>query len=106
MPKLRSYRLYKNEFKAESYVIMHLPKFERSLVAQLRAGILPLKLETGRFKNIKDEITGRYRKIEVEERICDFCKNGVEDEVHFICCCPINIPARNHMFEEILAKKT
>ena len=63
MPKLRSYRLYKHEYKAESYVIMHLPKFERSLVAQLRAGILPLKLETGRFRNIKDmlsKIINRY----------------------------------------------
>ena len=37
----------------------------RSLLVQLRSGILPLRLETGRFQNIKDENTGYFRKLKV-----------------------------------------
>ncbi len=49
----------------------------RSLLAQLRLGILPLHLETGRFRNKK-----------VEERTCLICDSqDVENEEHFICVC-------------------
>ena len=72
LPKLRSYRKYKTSYKTEPYVKMFLSKFERSLIAQLRSGILPLKLETGRFRNVKDAVTGRYRKLKIEERRCEF----------------------------------
>ena len=32
----------------------HMSRLQRSLMAQLRCGILPLKIETGRFQNVKD----------------------------------------------------
>ncbi len=39
-------------YGTEPYVIEKLSKSQRSLVAWLRTGILPLALEVGRFKNI------------------------------------------------------
>ena len=46
-------------------------------MAQLRSGILPLRIETGRF-----------RGEDVNERICLLCEdNTVEDECHFLFHC-------------------
>ncbi len=51
----------------------------RSLLAQLRLGILPLHLERGCFRN---------KKKQVEDRICLICNlQYVENEEHFICVC-------------------
>ena len=47
-------------------------------MAQFRCGVLPLRVETGRFVGEK-----------VEDRICRFCDfNTVEDEKHFLLMCP------------------
>ena len=51
---------------------------ERSLLAQLRIGILPIRVETGIFVNLA-----------VKERVCQICKSQeVEDELHFLFNCP------------------
>ena len=48
-------------------------------MAQIRCGILPLKIETGRYSNLP-----------VEERLCDICNLGkVESEIHFMLECPM-----------------
>jgi hypothetical protein len=57
---------------------MNLNCRERSLVAQLRMGILPINIELG-----------RYRNIPAHERFCFNCKNVVEDEFHFMFQCPV-----------------
>ena len=49
-PKLRSYVMFKNIFKSESYVKMAHSKMSRSIFAQLRLGILPKEIDTGRFR--------------------------------------------------------
>ena len=54
-PKLRSYVMFKNIFKSESYVKMAHAKMSRSIFAQLRLGSLQLEIETGRFHNIPRE---------------------------------------------------
>ena len=76
-PKLRTYKLLKREYKSENYLTSNLYKYERSLLAQLRIGILPLHIETGRYVNIKPE-----------DRKCKIC-NGqdIEDESHFLFHC-------------------
>ena len=74
MPKLRNYKLFKNSYEAEPYVLCFLNREKRSLVAQLRSGILPLQVEVGRWQGIP-----------IEERICPVCNlNQVEDECHFL----------------------
>ena len=90
-PKLRSYVMFKNIFKSERYVKIAHSKISRSIFAQLRLGILPLEIETGRFRNIPSE-----------SRMCHFCKNEIGDELHFVCVCPVYSNHRNALFNEII----
>ena len=77
VPKLRTYRTFKTVFETEEYVKLNLCKSERSHLAQFRCGILPLRIETGRYSGEK-----------VEERVCDFCtSNATEYEKHFLLNC-------------------
>jgi hypothetical protein len=76
-PKLRLYKTFKPEMETERYVSSNISRSERSFLAQLRFGILPIHLETGRFN----------RK-PLEERLCYICNNNeIEDEEHFLLKC-------------------
>ena len=87
-PKLRTYIQFKTEFKVEPYEFKSIPKNKRSLFAQFRCGILPLAIETGRFRNKLDLGTKKFRKTKIEERLCTICNNGcVEDECQFLFYC-------------------
>ncbi len=48
----------------------------RSVLAKLRCGILPLKIEMGRWKNIDEG-----------NKLCQLCHTEVEDEYHFMFRC-------------------
>ena len=48
-PKLRTYVLFKSTYLTKNYVKTLFSKRLRSVLAQFRSGILPLKVETGRF---------------------------------------------------------
>ena len=88
--KLRSYRIYKNEYKVEKYLNLNLNRYERSLMAQFRVGILPLRIEVG-----------RYRGEEVHFRKCVFCDSeDVEDEQHFLLKCSMY----NEFRQDLLSK--
>ena len=83
VPKLRSYIKFKTCFKTEKYLTLNLIRNERSVMAQIRCGVLPLRVETGRFVGEQ-----------VSERLCKLCNRGcVEDETHFLlnCQCYTNI---------------
>lgn len=89
MPKLRTYNLFKESYVTEKYVSMNLDRNERSLMAQVRMGILPIRIEVG-----------RYRKEPVEERICQICnQNVIEDEMHFLFYCQAYDNIRESFFE-------
>ena len=49
--KLSTYQQFKGEYKTEKYVLLNLSRSERSLMAQFRSGVLPLRIETGRFRH-------------------------------------------------------
>lgn len=86
--KLRTYTIFKSTFNTETYLKLNLVKWERSTLAQFRLGVLPLEIETGRYKRKKEE-NGSLRKLEVNERLCKLCsENEVEDEIHFLLKCP------------------
>ena len=88
-PKLRLYSKFKENFKADDYVLSLMPRYERSLLAQLRLGILPLRVETGRFVNES-----------LNNRICTLCNLlDIEDEIHFVCRCPIYDNPRLQLFQ-------
>ncbi len=75
-PILRTYVTFKSNFGVELYVVSYMSRSERCLLAQSRVGILPLRIETGRYCNLK-----------LEERICELCNQETEDEAHFVCSC-------------------
>ena len=88
--KLRYYNMIKPSLDIENYLFLNIPKYKRSLFAQLRAGILPLNIETFRFRNIA-----------LENRICEVCNlNEIEDEIHFLCVCPLYNDYRTLLFEK------
>lgn len=89
--KLRTYKLFKNSFKIESYLkIIGCPK-TRSVLTRFRISNHNLSIETGRHKNTP-----------INARICLQCNNAeVEDEKHFmIDCMEYNI-YRRKLFSEI-----
>ncbi len=74
-------------FGVESYLKVNMDRYDKSLLSQFRYGILPLELETGRYKNIARE-----------NRICTLCNTGIEDQIHFALKCPIYNDIRNEFF--------
>ena len=70
--KLRTYRLFKNSFETEIYCKIALSFSHRSAFAKFKCGVAPLRIETGRFENLR-----------IEERICCLCSDLIEDETHF-----------------------
>ena len=90
-PKLRTYSLFKDDILVEDYVRLLKGRRDRSLYAQFRHGILPLKIETGRFQNL-----------DIQERLCEFCSLGeVEDEIHFLCVCTLYSDIRINLYDAI-----
>ena len=91
-PKLYLLQQYKTEFAIETYCKFNLKRSQRSLIAKLRLGILPIYIETG-----------RYNRIERELRVCLVCNNGrVEDEFHVIFYCQAHKEARDILTNEAL----
>ena len=97
--------ILKTIFKTENYVSAYMLRSHRSLLAQLRSGVLPLRLETARFQNIRDENKSHFRKLIVEERVCTFCNlNCIEDEIHFVLLCPKYAQIRSPLLDLLLKK--
>ena len=72
-PKLRTYLKFKTTYETENYVKLNLQRKERSVLAQFRCGVLPLRIESGRFVAEKPD-----------ERLFRLCnENTPEDETHF-----------------------
>jgi hypothetical protein len=77
--KLRMYRNYKSMYEVEKYVLSKIPRYKSRYFAMLRAGSLPLAVETGRYS---------HPVTPLNDRICKFCNaNTVEDEKHFLLSC-------------------
>ena len=90
-PKLRTYKKYKHNINVEPYVSHYMSRGNRSILAQFRFGILPLRIETGRFDSTP-----------LEDRLCIFCNmNVIEDEFHFLIQCPMYIIPRQTLFHNI-----
>ena len=64
--KLRTYCTFKDTYTTEPYLYKVHDRHHRSILAQFRCGILPLKVETG-----------RYQSIPIELRLCVLCNENV-----------------------------
>ena len=90
--KLRYYNLYKYEKGNENYLHFNISRYQRSILAQFRCGILPLQIEIG-----------RYRDVPLCDRLCEVCDgNSVEDEIHFLCECSYYSEFRSSLFNQAL----
>ena len=80
MPKLRTYITISDFSVRKSYVTKLLSFIQRKYLAKFRLGILPIRIETGRYER---------PKLIAAERTCQICNlNTVEDETHFLLFCP------------------
>ena len=69
--KLRTYKLFKENFETECYVYLNIRKKYRRAFALFRTGIAPINIELQRY--------GPNRKAE-KDRKCIHCKEIVENE--------------------------
>ncbi len=85
--KLRTYRLFKQDMTVASHLNCNMPKYSRSLISQLRLGVLPLRIETGRFVRLPEA-----------DRLCQVCSdNKIENEYHFLFECAEYTEYRNEL---------
>ena len=90
--KMAIYCTFKNintDFACENYLTWVIVKKHRKALSRLRLSCHSLALEIGRHINRT-----------ISERICLFCKERddivLEDEFHFMCCCPTYNPLRKY----------
>ena len=91
-PKLRTYALIKKELVLEPYLESSTNSAGRKLMAAIRTGTNPLRIETGRHW---------VPKLPVESRVCWCCGVAVEDEKHFVVHCTNYTEERAQLFESI-----
>ena len=87
--KLRTYKLFKNTYVIEPYCKLILPLKHRSVFAKFRCGVAPLRIKTG-----------RYEQLVINDRICPFCKDDAETELHALLECKEYVDIRNNLFEK------
>ena len=75
--KLRTYRTYKNVYITEQYLNSIMPYYYRSAYAKFRCGVAPIRLETGNYERLPEEL-----------RTCFNCLNSIENEEHVLLKCP------------------
>ena len=86
--KLRTYSLIKNTFQREDYLTNIRNTKQRQNLTKLRLSNHKLRIETG-----------RHDKLPKEQRTCELCNNGIEDEIHFMVSCPELYTLRKPLLE-------
>ena len=86
--KLRMYKLIKSRFVAENYCKIILPPRHRAAFSKFRCGVAPLRIETGRYEGLTEDM-----------RLCPFC-SIVENEVHAILKCHVYEDLRDTLFKK------
>jgi hypothetical protein len=92
--KLRTYRLFKNEYCKENYLLKNIPGKYISAYGKFRCGVAPLKIETGRYEGILTE--NRL----IFNNICHI-NNCIEDENHVLLYCPVYEDLRQYLFNHV-----
>ena len=92
-PKLRTFKLFKNEFKLEQYLSQSQNIMHTQALARFRISSHNLHIETGRYTQPKTP---------PEQRKCIYCNTDeVEDELHLVLNCPMYILERNELLHII-----
>ena len=90
--KLRIYRNLKKKYETDTYLFLDTDKTLIKQFTQIK------------INNSKHMIElGRHNKTDINNGICPLCKNGVEDDYHFIILFSSLNNIRNKMFANILS---
>ena len=102
LPKLCTYNHVVSPFilnDAVHYTRLCLPFIVRKRLAQLRLGVLPLRIETDRYKRVKIPPERRYC---IQPNCANLNSNySVEDERHFLICCEQYKNLRVKLFSDV-----
>ena len=82
------YRQLKHDFFSKSYSFKIGIFSFRAAIIQLQLGVLPIN--NNRFRYGNNPI----------DKMCPFCKNTIEDEIHFVQRCPLFVNLRNRFCRE------
>ena len=88
--KLRTFKLVKTTIGLEKYLIQVKNVTHRISLTKLRLSNHPLMIEKGRHLRIPKHL-----------RMCPFCLNTVEDEVHFLIDCKCFVEHKKQFINEI-----
>ena len=92
-PKLRTYKLFKNEFKSENYLSSTKNLNHTLALFRFRISSHNLRIETGRYTR---------PKMPANDRMCIYCTSqAVETESHFLLVCSLFIKERRELLEKI-----
>ena len=92
--KLRTYIHLYDPDTTRDIVTANLSRPARSIVTKLKIGVLPLHLETGRWKDTP-----------LENRTCRTCDDELlESELHFLMHCDALKDERSEMYRELLSR--
>ena len=90
--KLRSYKLIKNDFFLEKYLVLVTNPRHRTPLARLRLSSRQLEIEMGRHAR---------PPLEANLRTCKAChRKQMDDEIHFVTACTSNTTLRDPLFSE------
>ena len=93
-PKLRTFKLFKEEFKFESYLTSTKNHNHTLSLFRFRISSHNLRIETGRYTRPKTP---------EQERKCIYCSNhSVENEPHFLLVCDLYTNERAELIKDVI----
>ena len=92
--KLRTYGLLKRQKGIEKYLFVIVNPNIRKTLTKFRLSNHTLNIEKGRHQNLKEH-----------QRVCPFCPNTIETEIHFLLDCPSYSTPRQNMIQKTIQQK-
>ena len=87
--KLRTYKLFKENFELEYYLTAVVTVRYRIALTRIQVICHRLAIETGRYQ--------KPTSLPINQRLCTLC-NQAEDEIHLICICGHNAHLKMDFF--------
>ena len=99
MPKLRTYVKLDDFFCNKQFISKPLTFIQRKFLSKFRLGVLPIRIEVGRYER---------PPLAEAERVCRACNepDAVENETHFLLKCPAYERLRRDLFAKAMDWET
>ena len=92
-PILRTYVLFKQDYRLENYLHVIKDRSQRIAFARFRCISHHLRIETGRHSK---------PKLPIDERVCLYCKTGaIDNEIHFLTACEFHNVERKELLPHL-----